>query len=270
MDDIVIGSVQDAFPGRYDIIYADPPWKYKIEAMPGCAAEHYGCMTIGQLIGMKPFLDKIAAPNCALLMWATSPLLPDALDVIHGWGFKFKTVFLVWAKTYKHKTQTSRCGLGFYTRISTELLLLASRGRIADWVVDHSVNQILVAPAVEHSRKPEEVRGIILRVFGEHKRRIELFARATNLPSQPSDWDVWGNESTGRMGAGGLARQLHGETSDRKPYRQARQRGRPARDRSGAGRKIEAMFQETAIVEGTTGPPGAHDEEDYEADPEFR
>jgi N6-adenosine-specific RNA methylase IME4 len=33
-----------------------------------------------------------AAPDCILLLWATDPLLPRALEVIEAWGFSYKTV----------------------------------------------------------------------------------------------------------------------------------------------------------------------------------
>ena len=31
-------------------------------------------------------------------MWATFPMLREALDVIEAWGFSYKTVALMWVK----------------------------------------------------------------------------------------------------------------------------------------------------------------------------
>jgi N6-adenosine-specific RNA methylase IME4 len=47
-----------------------------------------------------------------------------------------------------------------------------------------------MTPRREHSRKPNEVRESIVRLFGD-RPRIELFARQ----SEPG-WAVWGNQTT--------------------------------------------------------------------------
>lgn len=60
------------------------------------------------------------AKDCVLFLWATSPLLPEALEVMQAWGFEYKTS-LVWVKT-------GRWGLGYYVRSQHELVLIGRKG----------------------------------------------------------------------------------------------------------------------------------------------
>jgi N6-adenosine-specific RNA methylase IME4 len=41
---------------------------------------------------------QLVARNCALLLWTTGPMLPDALGVIAAWGFTYRTFGFTWAK----------------------------------------------------------------------------------------------------------------------------------------------------------------------------
>lgn len=125
---------------------------------------------------------QLAADSCALFLWATSPKLPLALEVMAAWGFDYKTVAFVWAK--RNKLAASYfTGMGFYTRQNAEFVLLGLRGSLQR--LDNAVHQIIDAPISVHSRKPAEVRGRIDRLFAGDK--IELFARC-HTPG----WDVWG------------------------------------------------------------------------------
>src|SRR3546814_13306438 len=83
-------------------------------------------------------------------------MLPHALEVIDAWGFKFKTVAFTWAK----RSTTGRAwhtGLGYWTRQNTEQCLLATRGKPKR--IARNVQQLVVAPRREHSRKPEDKIG---------------------------------------------------------------------------------------------------------------
>jgi N6-adenosine-specific RNA methylase IME4 len=74
-----------------------------------------------------------------------------------------------------------------YPTMITELCLLATKGKPLRRV-SRSVHQVVESPVRDHSRKPDEVRGRIIRLFG-NLPRIELFAR-----QKTEGWDVWGNE----------------------------------------------------------------------------
>ena len=131
----------------------------------------------------------LADDDCILFLWATMPLLQEALDVMRGWGFHYKTCAFVWVKQNPKRTGTY-LGLGHYTRGNAELVLLGTRGhpkRIA-----RDVKQIVMAPIGRHSQKPEEVRQRIEQLTGAHTK-LKLFGRRL-----VDGWTVLGNEVTGK------------------------------------------------------------------------
>jgi N6-adenosine-specific RNA methylase IME4 len=82
---------------RFKVISADIPWSYNDKKMNrGGAARYYDTMTIEQIKSIN--VADVADDDCLLMLWATAPLLPEALDVINAWGFKYKTVGFVWVK----------------------------------------------------------------------------------------------------------------------------------------------------------------------------
>ena len=112
---------------HYKIIYADPPWAYKVWSKKGqgrSAESHYKTMNLDDICNLK--IDKIADENSVLLMWATAPCLEQAFKVLSSWGFTYKTVAFTWIKQNK-KQPTLFWGMGYYTRANAEFCLLATR-----------------------------------------------------------------------------------------------------------------------------------------------
>jgi len=175
----------------YNIIYADPPWNYKVWSKDtgiGRSAEsHYKTMSIEDIykLPVKSICDK----NAALFLWVTYPLLPEGLQTLKSWGFEYKTVAFTWAKTTAKDKYFM--GLGYWTRANPEICLLGTRGNMKR--IDAGVRNLQVHKVREHSRKPDEIRGEIVRLLGDLPR-IELFAR-----SQTQGWDVFGNEVEGSI-----------------------------------------------------------------------
>lgn len=86
---------------RYQIIYADPAWRYKDKASAGQRGACYKYPVLDtEGVCALPVAD-LAADDCALFMWATFPMLPDAFRVMKAWGFNYKTVSFVWIKSNK-------------------------------------------------------------------------------------------------------------------------------------------------------------------------
>src|SRR5579885_2358979 len=87
---------------KYSIIYADPPWEYKVwnnQSDGRCASNHYHIPTFKQLKTLR--VSQLCSTDCVLFMWATSPCLKDAFELGEAWGFVYKTVAFVWVKTNK-------------------------------------------------------------------------------------------------------------------------------------------------------------------------
>lgn len=87
--------------GTYEIIYADPPWRYSAKKVQGAAENHYPTMSIDELCALP--VAELAAKDSALFMWATFPQLPEALRLIRAWGFTYKSVAFVWLKKNKRR-----------------------------------------------------------------------------------------------------------------------------------------------------------------------
>lgn len=178
------------FPdGEFDIIYADPPWHYKGQLQhngagketTGGAVAHYSCVSLEEL--MKLDVKSIAAKNCLLFMWTSSPHLDQAIRLGDKWGFKWATIGFVWDKM--------RVNPGHYTMSQCELCLVFKRGCIPKPRGKRNVEQLVTEKRTEHSRKPDEVRKRIEIMF-PRSRKIELFARETN-----HTWKSWGLECNG-------------------------------------------------------------------------
>lgn len=172
----------------YQVILADPPWTYQSMGGSVRGKTPYPTMSTKELQSLP--VSSIAATTSVLFLWATCPLLPEALQLIKAWGFTYKTVFKVWLKrTAEGKTCA---GTGWWTRSSVELLLCATKGHGAmSW--KRTFNEPQEHPSLRgaHSQKPEEIRRIICN-FMDVESRIELFAR-----SACPGYDAWGLEVPG-------------------------------------------------------------------------
>lgn len=167
----------------YQIIYADPPWRYDQKSLQGAAEKHYATMSMEELCGLP--VEQISTKDSLLFLWATFPQLPAALRLISAWGFKYKTVAFLWLKKNR-KADSWFFGLGFWTRGNAELCLLATRGHPKRKAAN--IHQFIISPIEAHSKKPDIVRDKIVALAGDVPR-IELFAR-----QETPGWDVWGNE----------------------------------------------------------------------------
>ena len=95
--------------GTYEIIYADPPWRYSAKKVQGAAENHYPTMSIDELCALP--VAELAAKDSALFMWATFPQLPEALRLIRAWGFTYKASLLSGSKRTKRRIAGFMAGL---------------------------------------------------------------------------------------------------------------------------------------------------------------
>jgi len=162
---------------KHKIIYADPPWHYEFSATDNRRIEnHYPTMVVDDICALKV----PAAADAVLYMWATSPKLAEAMQVIHAWGFKY-TTSMVWVKP--------SMGMGFYARIRHEMLLIATRGNPGTPEPSVRPDSVIEAPRGAHSVKP--LLHDQLDAWWPSVTKVELFAR------QPVDspwWSTWGND----------------------------------------------------------------------------
>lgn len=171
-------------------ILADPPWHFLARSEQGegrSASTHYTTDRLGEITSLP--VRELATNDCVLFMWMVDWCPNLALDVIEAWGFAHKTTAFTWAKQ-NESGEGWHMGQGYWTRANPEDCWLATRGSPKRVFAD--VRQLIVAPIMEHSRKPDEIHDRVRRlVVGPY---LELYARR-----ERADWQTWGNEIPFRM-----------------------------------------------------------------------
>lgn len=171
---------------RYGVIYADPEWRFepwsRETGMDRAADNHYPTSPI-EAIMARP-VNAIAAHDSALFLWATRPMLPQALRVIEAWGFAYKSC-TVWGKSREGNGR----GPGYIFTDESELLLYATRGNVPAPAPGTQWPSLIMAPVGEHSAKPARFRELIESYFPTLPK-IELNAREAH-----EGWDCWGAEA---------------------------------------------------------------------------
>lgn len=174
------------FPNKkYQIIYADPPWKYNFPNTKHYKIEsHYPSMEAEEICKLRiP-----SAENSVLFLWATAPKLLEALRVMDAWGFNYKTN-AIWDKVNR--------GLGYWFRGQHELLLVGTKGKFSPPPVDKRVSSVYSEKKFGHSKKPSYFREIINQAY-PRATKLELFARPPKdrlfEDESYKGWDLWGDE----------------------------------------------------------------------------
>lgn len=189
--------------GGFQTVLADPPWRFT-NRTGKVAPEHrrldrYDTMTLDDIKGLG--VSDVVAKNAHLYLWVPNALLPDGLQVMEAWGFRYISN-LVWAKRRKDGGPDGR-GVGFYFRNVTELILFGVRGSMRTLPPARSQVNMIETRKREHSRKPDEQYELIESCSpGPY---LEMFAR------YPRDgWEVWGNEAESEEVRGRVHRGYEG------------------------------------------------------------
>lgn len=180
----------DLRPLTYDVIMADPPWSFDNWSEGGNAKNakaQYACMPLADIAALP--VGHLARGDAWLWLWATYPMLPQAVQVMTAWGFPFVTGGC-WVK--RGASGKLAMGTGYVLRSCAEVFLLGKHG--SPRTCSRAIRNVIEAPRREHSRKPDEAYAIAETLFGP-ARRADLFSRQ----SRPG-WDAWGLE-TGRFDA---------------------------------------------------------------------
>lgn len=172
-------------PLSYDLIMADPPWKFlpwSDKNKQKAAAGHYPVMPLDRIADMP--VSMLGRGDCILWLWATHPMLPQAIDVMKAWRFNYVTSG-VWVK--RTKKGKLGFGTGYRLRCASEPFLI---GTLGNPETVKNIRTVVEGPLREHSRKPDEAYDTAERMFPGALRRLDLFSRESRL-----GWDTWGNEA---------------------------------------------------------------------------
>jgi N6-adenosine-specific RNA methylase IME4 len=148
--------------------------------MDRAADNHYPTSALEEIKALA--VAKIAAPDCVLFLWATVPMLPQALEVMATWGFTYKSN-ITWAK--------DKIGTGYWSRNKHEHLLIGTRGDVPAPAMGTQAASLIEAPVGRHSEKPAIFHEIIEGYFPTLPK-IELHARGAVARA---GWDMWGLEA---------------------------------------------------------------------------
>jgi N6-adenosine-specific RNA methylase IME4 len=174
--------------GGFSTVLADPPWRFT-NRTGKVAPEHrrldrYDTMSFDEIKAL-PVEDSLAK-NAHLYLWVPNALLPEGMEVMKAWGFRYVSN-IVWAKRRKDGGPDGR-GVGFYFRNVSELILFGVRGSMRTLPPARSQVNMIESRKREHSRKPDEQYELIERCSpGPY---LEMFARYKR-----KNWEAWGNES---------------------------------------------------------------------------
>jgi N6-adenosine-specific RNA methylase IME4 len=193
-------NLAKTLPRKARLVLADPPWDWASYSRKGegrSAKAHYDVMPM-QEIKSLPVWDWVK-DDCALCLWVHNSMIPDGLEVMKSWGFTYKARGFTWLKCYEGSEDSVRSGSntgrtlncrpffgqGKWSRLSTELCLLGTRGKPK--VMSHKVSELIVSDLREHSQKPDEIYERIEQLIqGPY---LELFASSQSTPRP--NWVHW-------------------------------------------------------------------------------
>jgi N6-adenosine-specific RNA methylase IME4 len=172
-------------PLSFDFIMADPPWLFRNWSAAGeqkNASAQYACQDLDWIKSLP--VSQLARRDCVLWLWATNPMLPQAIETLEAWGFTFKT-----AGTWVKRTKTGKMafGTGYLLRSANEPFLI---GTVGEPTVARNIRSALEGPVREHSRKPDEAYAIAEAMMPSALHRADLFSRQ----GRPG-WSGWGFET---------------------------------------------------------------------------
>lgn len=185
---VALNFIESVPTKGYSTILADPPWRF-LNRTGKVAPEHkrlsrYDTLSLEEIKQIP--VQAVAGDKSHLYLWVPNALLPDGLEVMKAWGFTYKSN-IIWHKIRKDGGPDGR-GVGFYFRNTTELVLFGIRGSMRTLDPGRSQVNIIRTQKQEHSRKPDELYGLIERC--SPSPYLEIFARGKR-----KGWDVFGDQA---------------------------------------------------------------------------
>jgi N6-adenosine-specific RNA methylase IME4 len=176
---------------RAGFIGMDPQWKFltRSDAGEGRSANvHYKTEAVDRIKEIP--VGELAGDDCCLGMWMVDWAPRDAIELGEHYGFKHVTTLYTWVKTNGDRFDlrdngTCHLGMGYWTRANPEDCWLFTRGDPKRLYAD--VRQLIFAPLMEHSRKPDEW-------LARSERLVEGPYLELNARRRRPGWTAWGDE----------------------------------------------------------------------------
>lgn len=181
---------------KFGSIGSDPQWKFLTRSVAGegrSANVHYKTEEVDKIKDLP--VGQLLAEDGAFYMWMVDWCPEDAHGLLTHYGLQHITTAFTWVKTSGEgpldafANSTWHMGQGYWTRANPEQCWFATKrdSKKKPKRLYADVRQLIVAPVMEHSRKPDEWLDRIERLTeGDY---LELQARRPR-----KGWVSWGDE----------------------------------------------------------------------------
>lgn len=173
---------------RYDILYADPPWKQSKGGKKSVRANSSGKPLDYQTCSLEEIYEHLktavshTAENSILFLWTIDKYLFEAQQMAERLGYKLHAR-MIWNKV-------TGIPAAFTIRFGHEYLLYMYKGKLLPVAKEErgKIHSVFTEQVKRHSQKPIVAYEIIERLY-PNTQRLELYAR-----NYRENWDCWGNE----------------------------------------------------------------------------
>lgn len=173
---------------KYDLIYADPPWKQSkggkksIRKNSSGKPLDYPVCSLDEIREHLKVASELTSENSILFLWTIKKYLFEAERIAKELGYKLHAR-MIWNKV-------TGIPAAFTIRYGHEYLLYMYKGKLTPVTKNErgKIHSVFTEKVKRHSQKPEIAYEIIERLYPNLKK-IELYAR-----NRRKYWDCWGDE----------------------------------------------------------------------------
>lgn len=173
---------------KYDLIYADPPWKQSKGGKKNVRKNSSGKPLDYQTISLEEIEEhlrqatSLASENSIMFLWTIDKYLFEAQQIAEKLGYKLHAR-MIWNKV-------NGIPAAFTIRYGHEYLLYMYKGKLLPIKKEErgKIHSVFTEKVKRHSQKPEIAYEIIERLY-PNTSKLEMYAR-----NMRENWDCWGNE----------------------------------------------------------------------------
>lgn len=173
---------------KYDLIYADPPWKQSKGGKKNVRKNSSGKPLDYQTISLEEIEEHLrqattlTSENSIIFLWTIDKYLFEAQKIAEKLGYKLHAR-MIWNKV-------NGIPAAFTIRYGHEYLLYMYKGKLLPIKKEErgKIHSVFTEKVKRHSQKPEIAYEIIERLY-PNTSKLEMYARNTR-----ENWDCWGNE----------------------------------------------------------------------------
>jgi N6-adenosine-specific RNA methylase IME4 len=187
---VVIYIIIDLFNTneKYDLIYADPPWRQsrggKKAVRPNSSGKEldYPVLSMDEIKSHLERATEITNDNAIMFLWTIDKYLFEAEEIAKSLGWKLHAR-MIWNKV-------NGIPAAFTVRYGHEYLLYMYKGKMLPVAKEErgKIHTVFTEKATRHSKKPDKAYKIIEALYPNTKK-LEMYARNIR-----DGWDCWGNE----------------------------------------------------------------------------